>query len=407
MSKLSFCAAAVATSATMFHLCAATPEAAINAAPVPGADVYAYSNDAKIQASAIAKQVEALTKKFKELAKADDDASKQIQALQDLCEKEGLSGENLTASVFSVAAGKTISAIVKALKEDETPELKVDDFGLIVAVAVKKPITKANLKNVFDGILKLAPETSDKDEFLKHFAAADFTHGGVNGIAISLKLDEDDLEDMPFDKLPVFAVAFPADGKVVYLGMEKDVKAAIDRANAGTKAEPAAALKKILDANLGGKPLEKRDAFFAFVVPKVFRDAMAELEEQMDGADFMPPGVLPGIKAAKELQGFRSFGDYGDKLDGTINFVLESAETAAMLKDVIQINVLNMGKMFAFQFIGKSIPFTDNLVAAADGASTSVNFTVTADDVNTVFDLIKNQMDNAAAAPRFMIEDDD
>ena len=226
-------------------------------------------------------------------------------------------------------------------------------------------------------------------------------------MTLTFKLDADDIEDMPIDKVPVFAAALPADGRVVFIGLEKDVRAALDRAGAGTKAEPSAELKKLLESSLAGAPLNARDFHGAFVMPQAFRDAMAELETKMSGvAAHMPPGMFPGIQAAKFLQGLRFANAYGEKLDGTINLVLNSAENAATLKDVLQINVLNMAKMMLFQLTGKNTAFAESLAAVVDAESVSVKYTLAAEDIDFFFNLVKGKISEPQFAPFFIDEDD-
>jgi hypothetical protein len=120
-----------------------------------------------------------------------------------------------------------------------------------------------------------------------------------------------------------------------------------------------------------------------------------------------PPGYQPAINAAKALQGVRFAYAYGGKFDCAVNFVLNNAETAAGLKDVIQIQALGMAKMMLFQFAGKNTAFAESLAATVDGASTSVNLSVPADDLNLFFDAFKKKMEEPAFAPFFIDEDDD
>ena len=404
MSKLSFYAVAACVAATTFQLSAQTPVAALAAATVPNADVLFHSDNAKTRAAPIYKSLEEVGKKIQELAaKQDEDSAKIMKGFQELCEKEGFSSENLETTVFSASFGKLVSEIIKAAKAGDEPELKVDDISFLLAASVKKPVTTGNLKKIAAGMVALIP--GDDKEMLDKIVTADFEHNGVSGMSLTFKLDADELKDSPFDKVPVFAVALAADGKVVFAGLDSQVKAAIDRAKAGSEAEASAELKKLVQSTLAGEPLNKRDVFGAFVMPQAFRDAMADLAKDME--DFPMPGVVPGIQAIKTLQGVRIAQAYGAKFDCSINLVLDSAETANSFKDVLQINVMNMAKMGLFQLTGKNTAFAESLAAVADGASTSINFSITAEDINLFFDLLKKKLEEPPAKPFFMGMDDD
>ena len=408
MSKFSVFAVAAMFAATT-HLSAATPEAAMNAIAVPGADGYGYCDYAKAYATPIFKKFEEFAKKLLDVMKDTPGGVdiKKYEAFEELCKREGFGSDNYQSGAFSMAIGNFIEKTVKAAMDGGEPNIDFNDLSLVFGYSFKKSVSK-------EGISKLAKEYAGLyagdvketiEELLKKVAVADFAHGGATGFALSFKLDADDLEDMPFDKTPVLALALLADGKVMLFGLEKDVKAAVERANAGTKAEPSAELKKLLDSSIGGTPFARRDGYGANVIPKFFRDKMAELEDDMK--DFPISGVVPAIKAAKVLQGLRFTSAYGDKLDFSINFVLDNAESAASLKDLIQINVLGMAKMGLYQVTGKNTAFAESLAAVVDANSTSINFSITAADLDSFLDFIKKNFEAPAFAPFFMDEDDD
>ena len=417
MSKLTFHALAAAVAVSV--LSAATPEAAFNAATVPGADLLIRSDGTKIYASPFYKKLDELSKKLVESsAKGDTEVLKKFKDFFDLIEKEGLSDKNSEASVVSLAAGKAITKIVKDAKESGEPTFSFDDFGLLVAGKYAKPLTKAGISKIVTEYLKVYPDEAREilDHVFERAVTADFEYAGVPGMTLTFRMDEDDLEDAPFDKAPVFAYALPAEGRVLYLGFEKDVKAAIDRANAGTTAEPDPGLKKLLDSTLAKNPLATYDSHGALLMPQVFRDAMGALENMLEGANgrrSLPlPGMLPCVKAAKAIQGMRFAYAYGEKLDSITNFVLDSAENAALFKDVLQINVLNMAQMGLFQVTGKNTAFAQSLSAAADGESTSILFSITLEDVSFFLEFFQKKMDEMlsvepAFTPFFIDEGDD
>jgi len=404
MSKLSLFAVAAMFAAT--HLSAATPEAAMNAATVPGADVYGYADYAKLYAAPIVKKLTEFTEKFQTLFKdkAESEDIKKFEAFREKCKRAGISEENLASIAYSLNIGKLIDKAVKAADGDDINIDFTTDIGVLLAISVKNPVTKDTLKGLAEELVKLLPDDVTED-FPGKVETSDFTHGNAAGFTFTFKIDEDDLEDMPFDKPPVLSLALLAGNKVMIAGFDSDVKAAVDRANKGEKAEPSAELKKLLESTLGGAALNKRDDYAAIVMPKAFRDKMAELENEMK--DFPVAGIVPALQAAKVLQGLRAVSTYGEKLDCSVNFVLDNADSATAFKDFLQINVLGMAKMGLFQLTGKNTAFAESLAAVVDANSTSVNFTITAADLEFFFDTIKKKLDTPAFAPFFMDEDDD
>ncbi len=402
MLKFPSRAIAALFAATALHLHAATPEAAMNAAIVPGADVQFYSNEAKVNATPIAKKISELSAKIQDLVKDKDNGDvKRLQALEQLCEAEGLGDENCESAIFSADIGAFLTTLAKHFKEESDATLSLESLHAIGAYAFKNPITPAALKKVTDEALKTFVDDNDE---LKRLRISDFTHGDAVGLSLTFDIPADEIDDVPFDKIPVLSAALLAGNKVLVAGLEQDVRAAIDRANAGAKAEPSLALKALIDSSLAGSPLAKHDAYAAIVIPQIVRDAVAEIEKEFSG--HMPPGVLPGIQAGKVWQGLRLASAYGAKLDATINFVLDTPERATSVKDLLQINALNMAKMGLFQFAGKNTTLAENLSATTDGASTSVNLTITAEDIDFFFDMAKKKYFDAPRAPLFIEEDD-
>jgi len=432
-------AAAIALCAATPHLRAATPEAAMNAAIVPGADLHAeYKNLAKIYASPVYKQILAVTERYMQFmqemmknAGQDMPFDFDFKAVMALGDKHNLGVENYDGCVYSLAINPFIARCV-ALAKDGGDITHIDDLRVLFACSFHKPVTKENLRGYFNELVafgvKLAKsmevDTEEIEKFLaeapEHIGVTDFTHGGATGFNITPKPDEDDRKDFPLEKIPVLSIALLADGKALFIGLEDEVKAAIDRANAGEKAEPSPALKKLLDAPLGGKPLAAREEVFAYVVPQLFRDFLTDVTKDLKDEDLPLPGLKPAINAAKNLQGFRGFGEYGDKMDCVMSFAFDTPERAVEVRDFLQINVLNMAKMFLFQLVGKNTAFAESLAAAAEGDSASIALSLSGDDLNLFFDTFKKYIEKMRAqfrdtfppglrepAPFFVDEDDD
>lgn len=411
MSKFSiYSASALCTVFLAGALHAVTPEAALNAALVPKADLVVSTKDGKINSSAIYKEIKPLfTQLQEEFIKNDATGYKKLKQFETLLKAEGLDEDNIDVSAVSCSLGGLYAKFAPLLNNNtgEPPQVSFDDISLVSASSLKKPVTEDTLKKVVESFAKTFGEKELEE--LNGLTTKDFTHAGVKGLNLIITPQKDNVPIESLARPVTITLALLADNKVLFLGLEKDVKAAIDRAKAGTKAEVSAELKKLLDTPVAGGALAKHDAYFAMVVPKLFRDWVAKTSAQfMDGpmAGQLPAGVLPGIEAAKNLQGVRSTASYGQKADVNINFVLESPERAKAVKDLLEINVLGMAKMTLFQMLGKATPFTESLKSSADGSSTTLSCSVTADDCKTFVDFIKTRLSSGGQPAPFLIEED-
>ena len=392
MSKLSIYAAAAL--AVVLSGCgkSVSSDAAIKAAIVPNADIVYYADYAKINASAIAKEGAVFVQSFQKTVSGvmGDD---KIAELMKLVESEGLTEANALTATASASVGKFMTA-ADAYDSDEEGSAKPseNDLSVLVAYSFSKPVSKDAVKKITAEFLKINPDA--QEEWDEMFKASDFNYAGVNGYTFTAQMDAEDLEQSPFEKAPTFALAFIGGGKVIYAGFEKDVKAAIDRANAGKTAAPSAELKKLLDSTLGGSVLTKHDFYFAFAAPEMLREQLPAMAGML-GED--------AVEAAKTFQGIRLAATYSDKANVTLNLVFGSNEIAEKIKDMVNIQVLAMAKMMLFQTAGKNLPLADSLTATADANSTSISFTITAADIA----FIKEQLDSGALPFGGGMDDDD
>ncbi len=368
-----------------------TPEAAIDAALVPGADFYAYQNIAVINASAVHQwQVDINTKIQNILAQDDQNPNvyDSIMQLQALAERLGLAPDNLDQSVVSAAFATFVTNTIPLFNERNFSDISFDDLRFIAGLTFKQPISPNAPREFFDDIHKRLVDSDptmadDIEKLHQYVTVSDFSHGNAAGVNITLKGVEENDFGIPADKVPTFSLALLANGRALYMGFQKDVNAAIDRANAGEKAALSAGVQKLLDT-----PLVRHDSLTAVVVPPVLSDVLMRFGNPFDD-DAIPVGLKPVVNAVMALQGVCAAATYGDEYNGTLTFVFDTPERAVELKDYIQINVLGLLKMALFQFIGQNTACAESLVATVDGNAVTIHCNITAADLDVCSSVIE------------------
>ena len=393
MSKPVFRILAAALAAGGLQLHAVTPEAAVSAALVPGADFFAYANSAKIQNSPFVKHIENLAK---------SESPVPIEALL----------ETPQFAPFKSAIDKFTGNSLKQASASgvftSLASYSFDNNGLLVCLVFEKPVDKAALRELVTAFGKFAGEAIDSipnaDKNVTDFFGrvknrlqlSDLTHGGATGINVAYKLLND-----PDD--PVLSLALLADNKVLYVGFEQTVKAAIDRANDGKQAPVSKKFASLFAPNFGGARFAQYDACGIFVIPVALRYLIAEIEPAI--ADQIPPGFQSAANAVKGLQGWRFAYACGDKLDVAFSVLLNDPGRASALKEFLEINFIGLAKAQLFQFAGKNTAFAESLAANATANATSIQFTVTTADIDFFVELAKKQLGDTPL-PFFNDEDD-
>ena len=411
MKKTIFAACAVLSAAALH---AATPQASLDAAIIPGADIVGWGTGTHHD-SQFYKQVDVLSKKFdaEMMARGMDAESaawqKKFTAFETLMKNSGFSDENFDKDASSVNFTKYFAPLEGLLKEPPEPKMpSVGDIQILVAQSLKNPVAD-------DLVQKLAPEIiaifSDGKPF-PYIALENFTHAGAKCVRLTVDIPVDDLpfpfsaspEISEFLKFKPFAAAVLGENKVVYVGTEEEVKAAIDRANAGQKTGLTPEIRALVEGRVAGKNFLDYDDNMAWVFPDVFRKGLAKLEQIALSSGRLPPGMAPALDAAKNSRGIRLVLSWGDTLDLTLNIVLDTPERAAGFRDFMDINALNMAKMLLFQARGKNTPLADSLKAVADGDSVSIKVTVGVGDVEDFFGFIQKFNEES---PFLMNDDED
>ncbi len=397
MKKSLFAVCAVMALHTFAPLHAVTQQAAIDAAIVPGAGYYGSGVDTS--QSAFSKQLEAIGNKYMDDMGKIKDAPfagfyKNFNVLQELSKSAGLGEDSVERFLFSV----NLSRVYANAESGQPPSF--GDVDVLGAYVMKKPLAADAMQKFIPAAIKLFADGKPTP----NVKTQDFSHGGVNGVSVNVDFAGIDFLPFPGEapKLPPFAFVTLGDNKVIYMGYEKDVKAAIDRANAGTKTAFTPELKKLHDATLAGAPVTKHDGLLIWVAPKALRDFATTMGDQAVAGGMLPPGMQPALDAAKNFQGLRILMDVSDKATGALNLVVDTPERAKTLRDFLEINALGAAKMGLYQATGKNLPFAESLKAVADGDSVSINFTATVDDYATFLEIAKKQLEQSP----FIIEED-
>ena len=388
--------ACVAVFAAALH--AATPQAAFDAAIIPGAEYFGFF-DAKT--SPFAKEVRDIAIKFgEEMAGVENNPAagvyKNLEKFEDLMKSNGLGEESVEKAAFSVDYSKWFAVVGDALDEkpDAAAKLSIGDIGILIAYLLKEPLAEDFSETFVHKIINLFSEGAQ----VSWLETGAFAHGGAKGTTVTITFPEELLpvhmammrrEMSEFFSIKPFALAVLADNKVLLLGREEDVKAAIDRANAGKKTEFSPVAKKLMEGRFAGKSALEHEGAFFFVMPDVVRRGIGKIEKDVLAGGFLPAGMGVALEAAKHCAGLRIAMNADEKMDTVINIVLDTPERAALFRDFMDITALNLAKMALFQASGKNTPFAQSLKAVAEDDSVSLHCTVTAADYKALLDFGK------------------
>jgi len=388
--------ACAAMSAAALH--AATPQAAFDAAIIPGAEYFGF---ASAKTSAFAKEVQAIAIKFgEEMAGAENNPAagmyKNLEKFEELMKSNGLGEESVEKIAFSVDYSKWFAVVGDALDEkpDAAAKLSIGDIGILIAYLLKEPLAEDFSETFVHKIINLFSEGAQ----VSWLETGAFAHGGVKGTTVTITFPKELLpvhmammrrEMSEFFSIKPFALAVLAENKVLLLGREEDVKAAIDRANAGQKTEFSPVAQKLMEGRFAGKSALEHEAALFVVLPDVVRRAIAKIEKEVMKGGFLPAGMGVALEAAKHCAGLRIAMNADEKMDTVVNIVLDTPERAALFRDFMDITALNLAKMALFQASGKNTPFAQSLKAVAEDDSVSLHCTVTAADYKALLDFGK------------------
>ena len=316
---------------------AATPEAAMNAARMPEADVVLNISVAKIAASEFAKPALAFFEKGKALVAREE---KEDVARLDAFIKT-LKDEN-----FSLADFKTVTFAYDTDDGDMPP----------FAIHFEKPLALEFLQ-------KHAPVMI---AWMEH-GLEDVT---IEPVAKGVRWTNRACNDNYLATLPLDA------NTIVYVGGEDLVKDAVKRLEDGKQAGFRPAMKILLD-----ETLTRRDAYLAMSHSEELREIFDDMI--FWGLDFdedTPVGKK--IKAAiNALDGVTAGLDCAEKMSVTAALVFNAPEHAAFAGEFVSAVGFGAVKSGLFNLTGVAMPFMDSLKVSTQNQTVTVTAEVVAKDL--------------------------
>lgn len=342
----------------------------LRAAVVPDADLLILQDAAGWQKAPIQAKMEAIRSEV--AAKAGPGS--QAQAIQARMDKFsaalGIAKEDLLALV--------ITARVRALDGQQgnmTPQLALQQLGLVVALRVAKPVTLAQIRTALGNAA-----AEDGMELM-------FEKGEYKGAA-TLSAARPDQPGKTSWLPREITVALLDNGTAAYLGTDAEVKAALDRATAGTPAPLLPAMQTVL----GGVGSGTQTSVF-FVPADAMRAKAKENATKMQGQNPMLAGALQAVGGLQSVV----FGAKGaERISVHLTGTFTAPEEGVQMKTMVDGMVLGMGKMLLMQAIGHPIPFIESLSSRQEGNAVSLVADLTEEDCRALIEL---QAKGAQGAP--------
>ena len=293
------------------------PDATMNAARIPNADLAGAVQFSKISATPFVQKAVAVMR--------ENGAAEWLEKISTILADEKFSAEGVDALAFTMNAAKHFEDMKTGY---ETPEY-------LVAARLKKPLKVEAFKRMLAGASEVA---GDGEWFVFH----EKTAFGKDGDTI---------------------VSLAGKDRVVLAGREYCVNDAQERAMLGKRADTLPAMQSLLDAEL-----IKRDAWLVFVPP------------QKDRADLLKP-FLTAKNFAKanmdfvvsQMLGVTAGVDVADKAVVTLNFVFSTPATASDFCDGVSSALED--------FANSEMPFLKTAKAVAADKVASLTFDITGEDI--------------------------
>ncbi|MCK5804671.1 MAG: hypothetical protein KAI66_17670 [Lentisphaeria bacterium] len=331
---------------------------AFNAALVPAADLFLTVDMEKMRLAPISKELEPLKEKGEENQQAGVlEMQKKVKQLWTDC---GLVEED--------ALRFTASMVIAGMKTAGGPRnLKLDTINGMVAFESRKVLDSKKILTAFGN----AATREGKEA-----RVAELDYEGVKILAI-----EQVAETAGQESLQMF-LALVGGGRVLYIGNEVQVKAAVDRLLAGKFAPMSIAMKK----TLAFVP-EAAQFRLAFVPTQGMRDWIVE---RAVGAEQKQQPMAIGIRGMAGIRGVAMQVFAKKMLDCQIRLGFENSTQAQQVQGIVDVMALGMVRMGLMQAAGgKPLPLMNALKCVADGTQVAIKAPLTYADVEVLQDMQK------------------
>jgi len=284
----------------------------------------------------------------------------------------GVAKDDLTAMA--------VSARLRGLDAQQArlaPQSALQQLGLVMAFRVAKPLSIAKVR------LALANAAAEEGMELM-FEKADYK--GAATLSVVRPDQAGKTTWMPSE----FTFALLDGDTAGYVGIDADVKAALDRFSTGTPAALASALKAAQD----GADQKALTRLF-FIPGDALRAKARDNAVKMQGQNPMFGGAMQAVAGLQNI----TVGAKGtDRISLQIVGSFASAQDALQMKTMVDAMVLGMGKMMLMQAVGRPIPLIESLTSRQDGAAVAIVADLTEEDCRA---LVALQASGAHPAPPF------
>ena len=335
---------------------------ALQSALVPGADLVIVVDSAGWNQTPIQKKLDALKKEA-----IDSGLNPQAVKFKGLMDKSlktlGIAEEDLKGVVISAR----VQGVTDSPNKPTSPRQAFEQLGVTIAFSLAKPITSSAVQKALN-----AAGAESGHELM-------FEKGGYNG-AETLSVVVPDLPEgakspFPHDML----LALVDGGKAGYLGLEPQVKAAVDRHSA-KKNTPLS--KDLLDARKSA--LKNGLSYVLFVSNSTLRDMAKTRAAAMQQGNPMMAGAMQALGGLRHV----SLSATGaDAIQARAVAGFEQPAQAAQIKSIVDMMVLGMLKMMLMQSLGHPIPLLETLQSNQAENLVSINATVTETDLKALMEL--------------------
>lgn len=338
----------------------------LRAAVVPDADLLGMGDAQAWRAMPIQKALDAIGTDLQARATPGSQAQAMQARFDRFGETLGLAKEDVTALVFSARA-RGLETQAGVTQGPPTAQSVLQRLGMVVGVRTSKPMVMAKIR------LALSNAAAEQGMELM-FEKADYKGAAV------LAIVRPDQPAKPMPWLPRDLTIAVLDGDTAALvGMDADVRAALDRWAAGAPAAFTAPMEKAQ-----GTALQGSLSSFFFVPSDSMRTKAREQGTKMQAQNPMFAAAMQSLGGLQHV----AFGAKGsDRVSTQLGASFSSAQEALQMKTMMDAMVLGMGKMMLMQAIGHPIPLIESLTSRQEGTDLAIVADLTEEDCRALGEL--------------------
>lgn|GEM_PF-2841422 len=338
----------------------------LRAAVVPDADLLGTADAVAWRALPIQKALDAIGADLQARATPGSQAQAMQARLDKFAETLGIAKEDVSAVVCS-ARTRGLEGQAGATDGPPTAQSVLQRLGMVLGLRTAKPMSTAKIR------LALSNAAAEQGMELM-FEKADYKGASI------LAIVRPDQPGKPTPWLPRDMTIAVLDGDTAaFVGMDPDVRAAIDR---WSGAAPAAFTAPMSQAQTTALPGALSSLFF--VPSDSMRSKARDQGTKMQAQNPMFAGAMQALAGLQHV----AFGAKGsDRISAQLGATFTSAEEALQMKTMVDAMVLGMGKMMLMQAIGRPIPLIESLTSRQEGTGLAIVADLTEEDCRALGEL--------------------